>query len=426
MSPPSASSHPSIPVNSLPAEAGSSLHPPLPTSSHPSLPVNTLPAAAGSILPPAEPAINARVELTEFGFQVSEDLQLFVERHKGVKLCAKQLMPDHLHVVLWVFKDSDKSIKELAHGFRKGITNIAVALGVWGKDGAYQPLLKTGTPTTTNPSLHPSPSASASPSPSPVPASSHPPLPVNTLPAEAGSILPSAAAGSILPSSAPATTKRGFVLDQPFIRTLAHRGQLRSMIDYVHSNPFRAMAKRMNPELFTLHRETRIAGLTFSSMGNHWLLDWPVKQMIQCSRTISEASLAARLTTVLTAAESGAVSYTAAISKGEQQIARALREAGHPLVVLLKDGFPPQGSEHERYYKPGGLYFEACMRGRLLLLEPTASSYASPLVVAATEQALKTKALERHQSYIPLPHTVTRWRFMAGNAMLELMITGER
>lgn len=384
-------------------------------SSHPPLPVNTLPAAAGSILPPAEPAINARVELTEFGFQVSEDLQLFAERHKGVKLCAKQLMPDHLHVVLWVFKDSDKSIKELAHGFRKGITNIAVALGVWGKDGAYQPLLKTGTPTTTNPSSHPSPSAS-----------SHPPLPVHTLPAEAGSSLPSAAPGSSLPPAAPATTKRGFVLDQPFIRTLAHRGQLRSMIDYVHSNPFRAMAKRMNPELFTLHRETRIAGLTFSSMGNHWLLDWPVKQMIQCSRTISEASLAARLATVLTAAESGAVSYTAAISKGEQQIARALREAGHPLVVLLKDGFPPQGSEHERYYKPGGLYFEACMRGRLLLLEPTASSYASPLVVAATEQALKTKALEHHQTYIPLPHTVTRWRFMAGNAMLELLITGER
>ena len=31
----------------------------------------------------------------------------------------------------------------------------------------------------------------------------------------------------------------------------------------------------------------------------------------------------------------------------------------NPLVVLLNDGFPQEGSPHERYYKPGGVYFDA-------------------------------------------------------------------
>jgi len=50
----------------------------------------------------------------------------------------------------------------------------------------------------------------------------------------------------------------------------------------------------------------------------------------------------------------------AAISPGEKAIARAIRHQGFPLVVLLSDGFPPEGSPHERYYKPSGVYFDAC------------------------------------------------------------------
>ena len=45
----------------------------------------------------------------------------------------------------------------------------------------------------------------------------------------------------------------------------------------------------------------------------------------------------------------GAVTYTAAISKGEQKIAQVVREKGFPLVVLLNDGFPAEGSPQERF-----------------------------------------------------------------------------
>ncbi|MBQ7448686.1 MAG: hypothetical protein IJS73_02650 [Paludibacteraceae bacterium] len=126
------------------------------------------------------------------------------------------------------------------------------------------------------------------------------------------------------------------------------------------------------------------------------------------------------------AAQEGKVSYSGAVSAGEKQIVRAIREAGLPVVVVLNDGFPPAGSEHERYYKPGGVYFEACAAGRLLLLEPTATTLASERVVTLTEQALRNKAEAKHQDYVPLPHTSKRWRMMANNCIAEILADIER
>ena len=91
------------------------------------------------------------------------------------------------------------------------------------------------------------------------------------------------------------------------------------------------------------------------------------------------------------------------------------------MVVLLLDGFPPEGNENERYYKPGGVYFDACNNGKLLLLEAYNETYMHPELIARTEGELKRKAKEKRLSYMPLPHSSTRWRMIAGNVMLEMM-----
>ena len=218
------------------------------------------------------------------------------------------------------------------------------------------------------------------------------------------------------------TAEQGHILEVPYIRTLVHKGQLQSMTNYVHLNPDRAWIKRTHPDLFKLRRDTIVRGLRFSSMGNHWLLEWPDRQMVECSRSISDDDLAALEHKVLARAENGVVTYTAAISKGEQRIARAVREAGWPLVVLLKDGFPKVGSEGERYFKPGGVYFEAGALGRLLLLEAMDASYNDADIINGTEAALMKKAQERGWRYDPIPHNTQRWRFMAGNVMVKRLI----
>ena len=164
------------------------------------------------------------------------------------------------------------------------------------------------------------------------------------------------------------------------------------MIDYVKDNPRRLWLRKQNPDLFRMHRETVLCGVPFTSMGNHFLLGWPDRQLVEVSRSADSTSIAERLKKVLAAAHNGTVTYTAAISDGERLIARTVRERGFPLVVLLADGFPAEGTPHERYYKPGGVYFEACAKGHLLLLEPKACAYEIPAIANATEDALRRKA----------------------------------
>ena len=165
--------------------------------------------------------------------------------------------------------------------------------------------------------------------------------------------------------------------------------------------------------------------MTFTSMGNHFLLDWHDCQMVEMSRSATDNQMQERLQLALAAAYNGAVTYTAAISKGERLIARTLREQGYPLVVLLNDGFPEEGSPHERFYKPGGVYFEACCRGQLLLLEPVEQSFLDAGIQAAVEETLRRKAAARHFCYTRIPVTSQRYRFVALNEMAKRLVKGD-
>ena len=208
----------------------------------------------------------------------------------------------------------------------------------------------------------------------------------------------------------------------PFYRVLTHKGQLHAMIEYVKANAERAWLRKQNPDLFRMHRKTGVCGLQFTSMGNHFLLDWPDRQMVEMSRSADEEQIKNRLNAVIAAAHNGAVTYTAAISKGEQVIARKVREYGFPLVVLLNKGFPSAGSPHEQYYKPGGAYFDACSRGCLLLLEPEESTFINPTVMAATEATLQQKAEAKHINCVSIPTDSQLFRFVALNEMGRMMV----
>ncbi len=204
---------------------------------------------------------------------------------------------------------------------------------------------------------------------------------------------------------------------QPFYRVLTHRGQLHAMIEYVKANAERAWQRRQNPNLFRLHRKTEVCGLKFTSMGNHFLLDWPDRQLVEMSRSATDEQIEERLKSVLAAAHNGTVTYTAAISKGEQKIARTVRERGFPLVMLLSVGFPKECSPQERFYKPGGTYFEACSKGKLLLIEPDESAFVNPVVKMAVEGTLRQKAEAKHYQYNDIPVESQRYRFVALNEM---------
>ena len=163
--------------------------------------------------------------------------------------------------------------------------------------------------------------------------------------------------------------------------------------------------------------------MLFTSMGNHFLLDWPDRQLVEMSRNATDEQVQHKLKSVIAAAQNGAITYTASISKGEQFIARTLREQGFPLVVLLNDGFPEEGSPHERFFKPGGVYFEACSQGKLLLLEPTEQVFGSPFIRQSVEETLRSKAEAKHYEYKALDSESLRYRFVALNEMGRRLVS---
>jgi hypothetical protein len=132
---------------------------------------------------------------------------------------------------------------------------------------------------------------------------------------------------------------------------------------YVLDNPRRLAVKRAHPDLFRIVRDLPCAGARFAAIGNHFLLDYPVKRQVQCSRSATPEALDEQEAELLAAARHGAVLVSPCISPGEKRIARAALAASLPLIVLLENGFPP-------FYKPPKTYFEACAAGRLLMLAP--------------------------------------------------------
>ena len=213
----------------------------------------------------------------------------------------------------------------------------------------------------------------------------------------------------------------GHVFEKPFIRTLSRKGQKRRMIDYVHANPDEAWRRKMNPDMYVIHRDEEYAGLRFDTMGKARLLDYPDTQVIALSRSLTKEQIEAEVQKALRKAERGVVTYCAAMNDGEKAVTKAIREAGYPLVVMMLDGFPPAGSEAERFYKPGGAYHKACGEGRLFLMAPYKENYENPELIARTDAELQRKAEEKHRYYTPLPHDSKRWRMIAGNVMLAMI-----
>lgn len=193
-------------------------------------------------------------------------------------------------------------------------------------------------------------------------------------------------------------------------RILRCRGQLDAMIHYIKDNPRRLWLKRADPDLFRIHQQTDVCGVLCTTLGNMFLVENPMREALHCSRSLSQAEIDQLKEQCLMHAANGTIFVSPAVSEGEKQICRALREAGYPLIIILSEGFPAPDSPHYKYYKPTGVYFEACAAGKLLLVEPAPELFDLPNVEA--QVYAKTG---------PIPHQTKRYRFVAQNAIADLI-----
>ena len=285
-------------------------------------------------------ADDARIVLTDLGVAVEREIERIPNYYPQIRVLCKQVMPDHLHFVLYVQEPLPVHIGKVIWGFKTGTKRVSCA-------GALR-----------------------------------------------------------VPEVSNKLWEDGYN-----DRILFHEGQLDAMIRYIHDNPRRLAIKRANPDLFKIRQNVQIAGSPCLILGNKFLADYPMRSVVQCSRDLRQAEIDEKKAACLAEAANGTVHISGAISEGEKQICKALREAGYPLIILLVEGFPPADSPSAKYYKPQGVYFEACAAGKLLLVQPDNQVLERPDIVERV-----TPRVGRF-----VPHDSKRYRFVAMNMIAEDM-----
>jgi REP element-mobilizing transposase RayT len=251
-----------------------------------------------------EPSLEApHIQLAPLGEAVAKIWQTIGSHHREMKVVALQMMPDHLHAILFVKERMEKPLGKVLLGVKQACNK------------AFREL-----------------------------------MPVEFV--------------AVAKQHAQQKRENGLLFAKGFNdQILLRDGQLERWMNYLKDNPRRLLMKRENPDLFKVQRGLTFAGLSFSAIGNRFLLERPVKIQVQCSRSISENDLQAKTNECLCAARQGAVLVSPAISQGEKAIMRAAFEEGLPLVYLQENGFTDLA-------KPGGMRMDACARGQLLILAP--------------------------------------------------------
>ena len=358
------------------------------------------------------------VEPSEAGRIVEQCLEELPQQWPGVSLICTQLMPDHLHFIIFVEKSQPKPLGAIVGGLKSKSTSRVLNLAARGE--AQNPARGEAQNPARGEAQNPVRSEAQNP-----------------------------ARGEAQNPARSEAQNRKFWAPGYVDIVLLRRGQLQRMIAYLRDNPRRLAVKRANPTLFKVVRDLPInfaaraeaqgnlaargeaqnparaeaqnqgacakgvlrlgtcakgvlrlgacaKGIGhFMAIGNHFLLDYPEIRQVQCSRSYfayareqlpgggwrilrdrdgrpmvekTTPEFTAKAAELLEAAKHGAVLVSPCISHGEREIARLAFEAGYRVIALQNKGFSP-------IYKPGGKLFETCAAGNLLLLAPAAWPY---------------------------------------------------
>lgn len=282
---------------------------------HITLVVSSRKPLLGTLVIPNNNPKEAKVDLSPFGEQVKTCVESIPIRYSEIRIIQLRMMPDHVHFILYVTHAMDASIKMVARGLWQGVKKI-------GRDYSM-----SISPNTIRDNEHCS-----------IQGDQLHPYPIFT--------------------------------EMPFIRSLAHHGQLDAMIQYVKMNPQRLATKRLMPGYFRVQRGIVIAGHSFDGVGNIALLQAERYMTVHVRRTMVEDAehgntlpLRTYVDNCLSAAREGTVMVSPFISPQEKEILDVLLKEQRPIIYLADNGFG-------EYYKPSALLFDAVAAGHMLILSP--------------------------------------------------------
>ena len=319
-----------------------------------------------------------RIVLSELGKAVKNEWLAIPHFFPQIEIRALQMMPDHLHGILFVKTPLPVHLGHVISGFKTGCRKALRVMSGWQTDVATksQPTEKsqrTGGPLHT-PSLKANKQAGA-----------------RLATEQAGARLATEQVGSrqatVVPSLSIGSLSRSLFAKGYNDLILRSYDELAIWENYLRDNPRRLLMKRARPKWLLPTFGLHIGSYQFSAIGNLDLLSAPWRLAVRVSRRMSDAEIKEAVVYYLEAARRGAVLVSPAISPGEKQVMRAAFNEGLPTIVIMENGFTP-------FSKPQGEQFYACGKGVLLMLSPFEHHNEKRKVTAEQCKQMNLMALE--------------------------------
>ncbi|MDO4195893.1 MAG: hypothetical protein Q4D33_07035 [Prevotellaceae bacterium] len=307
----------------------------------------------GTLRWPSGQPEKAYIEPSTLGRLVERCWNSIADYYPGVKPLALQLMPDHLHGLLFITKEQEAHLGHIVKGFKIGCThalrNLEASAPAAGATELSAPNYNSA-----NRTAHGTPKRAAN-----------------------------GTAGGTAANQTEGKKLRSVFASGYQDSVLTGKGQLERMFAYIADNPQRLAMKRLNPERFRI-QSLLIAGRNCQLVGNSELLTNPDKRAVIVHRRYTDEENARLREEWLACGERGGVLVSAAIAPKEKGVLREAMNRGYKIILLRENGFP-------ELYKPSGEAFYACAEGILLQISPW--NYHTEKRTITREQCLLLNAL---------------------------------
>ena len=224
-----------------------------------------------------------RIELTPLGSAVRDEWWNIPSYHPEVKIFELQMMPDHLHGILFISEPLSCGLSGIIRGFKTGC-------------GRYYRQL----------------------------------------------IAPQSVATQSQRTMKGSHPQHGLLFEPGFNDlVLRDNDEYQRWKRYLRDNPRRLLMKRERPELLKPFFELKHGSHTYNGIGNRALLSVPCRMAVRISRRITGQQLQVEAARYIDAAHNGAVLISPAISPGEKEVMRQAFNQHLPVVVIVRNGFTP-------------------------------------------------------------------------------------
>ncbi len=173
-----------------------------------------------------------RTELSELGHRVEACWHEIAVRYPQIDVVVLQMMPDHLHGILFVKEKMERPLGKVLLGFKQGCNK------------AFREVQS---------------------------------------------------AAVVQRQTEQNDRSHGLLFAQGYNdKLLLRQGQLERWKEYLRDNPRRLLMKREHPDLFRVQRGLTVGDQQFSAIGNRFLLQRPMRLQVQCSRRLTDEEIAER------------------------------------------------------------------------------------------------------------------------------------